>query len=448
MTDGSDNEMFLDVASSQKQFFSNYSTALNAIAEIDPDTDSKIFIKILAAAAQIASFLSPDPVEGAINKLAAMLEADVRALETENAADELRSRTTTLNGFVAETSTSLGLLQTALDQPDQYPAGTLIVPVQQCLNKFLPDDDQVWNLTYTTADLQKIYWSDQGRESVCYYLLAGGSMPPDTDDASYGKQLPPLNDDGSVFEHRITLPMYLSVISALLAVGRTLDPKNFLTSARPDLVNAINKLQSIHDKLMTGGNGLTALSPPSSMADSVQNLACPAPIDGAPPRRAAVQLLYGPLPVARDHAQMPPVIGAVIEYGAVEKFSGISSIGDGYQLNFAGDVADPALYNKLQIRVMKRMKDVYFATGLASVWETINRLTVLTGGVVSNAPSFADWSMREVLAKAQLPSDSGAQSLRSLAAFIVRTQPFDTRYTDTFPHVTVSFKDLLTDFPN
>jgi hypothetical protein len=447
MANGSSNEKFLDIASSQQQFFSNYNTALSAIAEADPELYSKIFIKVLAAAAQIAAFLSPDPVEGAINKLAAMLQADVIALEAYDAAIELESRTTTLNGLVSDTSTCLGLLQTAVDHPDQYPPGTLIVPVQECLNKFLPDNDQVWNITYTTADIQKIYWSDQGRESVCFYLLVSGGFPPSTDDASYGTQQPPLNDDGSVFEYRITLPMYLSVISAFLAIGRTLDP-NFLTSAQPDLVKATNKLQSIHDKLMTAGNGLTPLSPPSSMGDSVQNLACPEPVDGVPPGRPAVQLVYGPLPPARDHAQMPPVVGAVIEYGAVEKFSGISSIGDGYQLNFAGDVADPALYNKLQIRVLKRMKDVYFATGLASVWRTINHLKALTGGLISNAPSFADWSMREVLGKAKLPSQSGAQSLRGLAAFIVRTQPFDTQYSDTFPHVTVSFKDLLTNFPN
>jgi len=448
MANGSNNEKFLDVASSQQRFFSNYNTILSAVAEADPDGESKIFIKVLAVAAKIAAFLSPDPVEGAINQLAAMLQADIRALEAHDAAIELASRTTTLNGLVSDTSTSLGLLQTAVDYPDQYPAGTLIVPVQECLNKFLPDNDQVWNITYTTADIQKIYWSDQGRESVCFYLLASGDLPPNTDDASYGTQQPPLNDDGSVFEYRITLPMYLSVISAFLAIGRTLDPKNFLTSARPDLVKATNKLQSIHDKLMTGGDGLTPLSPPSSMGDSIQNLACPAPIDGAPPRRPAVQLVYGPAPPARDHAQMPPVVGAVIEYGAVEKFSGISSIGDGYQLDFAGDVADPAMYNKLQIRVLKRMKDVYFATGLASVWRTINHLKVLTGSLISNAPSFADWSMRKVLDKAKLPSQSGAQSLRSLAAFIVRTQPFDTQYSDTFPHVTVSVKHLLTNFPH
>ena len=106
------------------------------------------------------------------------------------------------------------------------------------------------------------------------------------------------------------------------------------------------------------------------------------------------------------------------------------------------------MYNKLQIRVLKRMKDVYFATGLASVWRTINHLKVLTGSLISNAPSFADWSMRKVLDKAKLPSQSGAQSLRSLAAFIVRTQPFDTQYSDTFPHVTVSVKHLLTNFPH
>ena len=134
---------------------------------------------------------------------------------------------------------------------------------------------------------------------------------------------------------------------------------------------------------------------------------------------------------------------------AVEKFSGISSIGDGYQINFERDTSlrtqqDPALLDKLQVRVLKRMKDVYLTTGLAAVWQIINQLKLLTGGLASSAPSFADWSVREVLALAKLP----AQSLRSFAAFMVRTQSFDTPYTDSFPSVAVSLRQLLTNVPH
>ena len=139
----------------------------------------------------------------------------------------------------------------------------------------------------------------------------------------------------------------------------------------------------------------------------------------------------------------------MIEYGAVEKFSGINSIGDGYQINFDyGDTNDPAPFNKLQIWVLKRMKDVYATSGLAAVWQTINQLGALTGSPVSSGPILSEWSLKEVLGLAQLPAQGGAQSLKALAAFLVNTQPLDTPYSNAPATVIVSLRELLTNVPH
>ena len=450
MADDSSNSKYLDVANSQREFFSNYAEVFGAVASAvggaDPEPYSAIFIKVVSVIFQLGALFSEDPVESAINKLFQMLYDDFVALGAVEAASELKTRTTFQNGILADVSTAIQDIQLAKDHPELYPPGERIVWCQTALRKFLFSDDDIWNITYSAADVEKLYWTDFGRESDCWDGVSDRGFFATTADASYGWQGPPLNDDGiTVFDYRVSLPLFLWVIAAFLAVGRSLDP-NFVVEFQLDLNNAMDKLQSIYDKLMTAGNGLTPLSPPPWMETSLATMVCPSPTDFANGvRRTAVQLLYGPAYVHSGGVHpFPDVVGAVIEYGAVEKFSGINSIGDSYQINFQGDTQDPALFNKLQVRLLKRMKDVYVTTGLAAVWQTINQLKVLTGGLASNAPSFADWSVREVLAVAKLP----AQSLRSLGAFMVTTQPFDTPYTDTFPNVAVSLRQLLTNVPH
>jgi hypothetical protein len=80
--------------------------------------------------------------------------------------------------------------------------------------------------------------------------------------------------------------------------------------------------------------------------------------------------------------------------------------------------------------------------------QTISHLKDLTGEPRSAGIAYTDWSLREVLALAKLPASGNAQSLRSLASLLVQTQPLDTPYSNAFPNVTVSFRELLTNVPN
>lgn len=88
---------------------------------------------------------------------------------------------------------------------------------------------------------------------------------------------------------------------------------------------------------------------------------------------------------------------AVIEYGAVERFSGYSSIGDDYSipLSKTGET-DPVTFFKFQLRQLKRTKDVYIGVGLRSVRQVINTLHALVGDSPLAGPEFGDWSLREI----------------------------------------------------
>jgi hypothetical protein len=441
------NQAFADFSNSQEEILSNLSFFLGALSSIDPEPDSSAVLKIASIAAKLGSLFSTDPVQGAINDLAIRMHDMFAALQALDAATAVQTRTTWLNASMRHTSEGLTNITNSIQDPTNWPVSVPISQIEDGLGIFLSDDDLIWNITYALADFQKIYWNDTGRQSVCYYLVVNEGFRADTDNACYGLQSPPLNADGvTVFEYRAVLPLYLWVITSFLstvALGRRRDP-NLLAQVNQDLVDAKNKLQGIYDRITTPGNGLTALSPPDWTTTSLQELVCPIPVDGAPPPRPAVQLLYG------GTGQPPNVVGGVIEYGAVEKYSGNSSIGDGYQINLSSpaDMQDPAIFNKLQIRVLKHKKDLYQSSGLPVVLQAINYLKHLIGEALVPGIAYTDWSLREVLALARLPPSGNAQSLRQLARFLVQTQPLDTPYGATFPHLTVSMRQLLTNVPH
>jgi hypothetical protein len=141
----------------------------------------------------------------------------------------------------------------------------------------------------------------------------------------------------------------------------------------------------------------------------------------------------------------------------VERFSGVSSIGTTYQINLSGNASDsnPALFNKLQLRLLKRTQDVFAAVGLGRVWQTINRLSALLGQPAMPKPTFnwpdvsmvdlTDWSFRQIVRVAKLAPTGNGHSLRALGALIIGTQPFDTPYSPGA--TTFSFRQLLTSFP-
>lgn len=380
----------------------------------------------------------PDEIQAAVQSIQTTINNDFAKLNAENIAFQILQRNTTLQGYISPAETQLQSLPAFINT---NPTPAQVVPyVGLCitaLNDFSGQDDLVWNMPSGSW----IYWTDVGEyESVCYYLVVGGGWNAASADVGYGELDAPQNADCTVFIPVNSLPLYLYGVCIFLAVGAALDP-NFAINYADVLRSSAAMLQSKHDQIMQ--NGFTTLSPPNWTTGGIglQQTACPTPVSGAPPPRPpGLRLVYAP------GSAPPPVTGALIEYGAVEKFSGFSSIGDSYQINFSNSAAifDPAIFNKLQIRLMKRAKDVYVAVGLRSFWTVINKLKSLVGDPLLPGPNFADWSLRQVLPLAQLPGTAAGQSVRALGNFLIDTQPLDTPYSPGAS--SFSIRNLLTNF--
>jgi hypothetical protein len=122
--------------------------------------------------------------------------------------------------------------------------------------------------------------------------------------------------------------------------------------------------------------------------------------------------------------------------------SGYSWIAN-YALIFSGAFpatsTDPAPFNKFQIRLLKRVKDVYVGVSLLTVWNTVNNLKKLVGDPPLPAPGFADWSFRrDMVGFTGVQRPDGSISRRDVAAFISDTPPADVP-----PSLFISFSNLL-----
>jgi hypothetical protein len=210
--------------------------------------------------------------------------------------------------------------------------------------------------------------------------------------------------------------MFLWAVNIFRAVAGSLDP-NFRAYGPSVIRPNAALLKEKYDQIMK--NGLTPLSPPNWAATGLVGTACPSPVEGVPPPPPkGIRLIY--------HSARPPVpVAAMIEYGAVERYSGCSSVGDNYTIaiNSTVDNFDPAIFSKLQVRVLKHTKDVYILAGLLDVWQVINHLNSIVGDPLLPGPSFGDWSIREVAQVSHFDPNGSGFSLRSLGQFIIGTQP-------------------------
>jgi hypothetical protein len=135
------------------------------------------------------------------------------------------------------------------------------------------------------------------------------------------------------------------------------------------------------------------------------------------------------------------VVGLSIEYGVVEQFSGYSSMAT-YTLTPPFDLgsSDPAPYNKFQVRLRKRRKDVYMGVGLVTVLNAANNLNALIGDPPFPG-GYADWSIRNdivPLVGQQVSRPDGSISLRALQNFLLNTPP-----TNVQPGLFNSLRDVL-----
>jgi negative regulator of replication initiation len=354
-------------------------------------------------------------------------------LQKVEEGNQILQRNTTLNGYIGPALTQLETVQAEFNShPNLTEVVAFIAPCITTLNDLggNTQPDIVWNLSAGWP----IYWTDAGQYfSRCDYPPRSSSG-----DVGYGLQAPPVNSDGlTVFYYTYSLPLYTYAVSIFLAVAGSLDA-NFAINYAEVIRTSAALLKSKHDLILQ--TGITQLAPADWTSVGLVGIACPIPVDGnfIPSPTSGITLQYD--------AQFNIPTSALIEYGAVEKYSGYSSIGNQYQINLnAGGGTDPASYYKFRVRLLKRTKDVYLGVGLQTVWQMIDSLNKIVGDPPLQGPSFGDWSLREVVALANLGQTAGGYSLRALAAFIIGTQPLDTPYYVGATDVTL--RTLLTSFP-
>jgi hypothetical protein len=397
---------------------------LTALSAVQPY--AALVVAIISIVETLITLSQPDPVQSKLAEVEQTLNNAFQRLAGDAVAREITSRNTTLYNIFTPAYTQL---QTLKGEVDANPTPAEVIDfIRPCITALDSlgggtQPNEVWNMTFDS----RVFWTDAGLyQNFCY-------DPPFTlsNPAGYGLQAPPVSADSTVWVYNYSLPLYMLTVSVLLSVGGALDPQ-FIGNYTAELRSAAALLNSVYEQIFDVG--LVRLSPPDWTNTGLIHSACPN-------RAPGIRLLY-------NASQQP--IGASIEYGAVEKFSGCSSMGDGYVINIssAADNQGVGIFNKFQLRVMKRAKDVYIAVNLPRVREVVNHLNSLVGDAPPLPdPSFADWSFRrDILPLAQLAPLAGGQSLRSLAGFIIGTQPFDTPYKSVAEDV--SFRQLLTNVPH
>jgi|SRR5271165_44905 len=281
--------------------------------------------------------------------------------------------------------------------------------------------------SFLTVYSEQVYWTDAGRfrQDVFSYDKEQKvwGVPVNAVDVGYGTQAPPEPPDNQVFSFLYVLPYYLKGVFILIAVGTSLYANFAKTAQRQqnDVILFTNFLTTIHD-LVAGG--ITKLSP------------------GPPPWRLNWEGLF----VRGIQGEfvgggkvMPSLNNINIIWGAVEKFSGFSSI-NWYSVKVADTFVDyDNMLKKIQIRVLGDAMKVYAGVGLLKVWTAINSLKSLSGQTPLSPPKYARWSFRDIFDTVGIGSRSdGFFHLSDVARLLRDTPPFDTLRTGPF-----SWRNLL-----
>jgi hypothetical protein len=262
---------------------------------------------------------------------------------------------------VSSADSVLATLQAMMKDGSPYPPLTIETtmpqPLVQALGDLAPPDvsgfgctepAQVGSLPWYPSYGDQTYWDDTGS------TFSGGSVTN-----GYGPQNPSKYQalSSTIFNYYCVLPQYLTAVSIFLAVGAF--DSDFVTKYNSTLTNTTCALQSVYAYIY--GTGLTKLSPgPVSHETLTAWLAMGHPFELAPVNPYPPGVIF----LSLDGIT---VSGMRIEYGVVEMFSGYSSVGIlTLETPFNSGFNYPSL---LQIRQLKRWKDVYVGTGLGGNME-------------------------------------------------------------------------------
>jgi hypothetical protein len=259
---------------------------------------------------------------------------------------------------------------------------------------------------WTVPSNYQVYWTDTDSPDPGPFL-------------GYGEQAPSSSGEDA-FNYTYVLPAYLYAVSTFASVGPLIDP-NFQQHWADNVTSAACLLQSVHDYIHTR---ITQLSPGPL---SFQNLC---------------KWWGGTLPITKGVEKRLANFGAGltavlrIEYGAVDKFSGVSSVGfyslqptfSTQEFGIPVTTFDPNenYDGAFQIRLQRRVKDVYVGTGLKHLQDAIDSLNKLVGQPISTGPSPGDWSLvRDIAGPAQVTRSDGTLHLSDVMGYLKRTAPAD-----------------------
>jgi hypothetical protein len=126
-------------------------------------------------------------------------------------------------------------------------------------------------------------------------------------------------------------------------------------------------------------------------------------------------------------------VGVTIELGAVEKFSGFSSVKYTFYNTRPPKFPIPIGSNvqkKLQIRALRETIGVYAGVGLIGVSSAINSLNRLAGQPALPRHKYGGWSFREIFVQALIePRHDGFRHVSDVAILLRDTFPIDTPQT-------------------
>lgn len=311
-----------------------------------------------------------------------------------------------------------------------------------------PEPDLVWYLDYDWRP----YWTDEGQYFTCIFNFDDNTQEWTSYliDCGYGEQAPTREPDGTVFSYSYSLPIFILAVNCMLGVAGALDanfqPPDFPTDPAyiADVSNAAALLQARHDRILN--EGIQILVPEPWNLSVIGNMAN---FDVVPGIRS---VYIADSPSFDANTGNVVNVGGVIEYGAVELFSGYSVIESSYLVLVNGSTdTSSAPYSKLNLRALKKAKQVYIDIGLRHVWDSINALRLLIDAPQTPRPNFGDWSFRnDVFPTIGVGPDAATGYLRisDVVSFVLDTTPDDIGLDAAA--TTVSMRLILSgnDFPD
>jgi len=402
-----------------------------------------------------------------VAKLGKQLTQLIQQFEQAAATDALNTRLTEIQtplSVAAGFETSLQSLSGQLP----LPAGQVtdkLTSLSTALAALAPPDESQYGCNYAAAPLlpnvwsfpsgYQTFWDDSDSPDLAW------PPPPILQQISlgYGKQAPAGDNP---FNYTYVLPAFLYVASAFASLGAAIDPKLTENWAKTVIGPTACFLHSVHDYILK--NGMKELTPGPWTGQTLASWTLSAHVDptGIPligaapafpgayrfPEIVSPSTKQGVFPVLNPNTTESAgftltgqAVGVSIEYGVVEQFSGYSSVGT-YTLTPPFDLEPTSLgpYNKFQVRLLKRWKDVYVGIGLLTVLNAANNLNALIGAPPF-AGGYADWSIRNdivPLVGQWISKPDGPFSLRALQNFLLNTQP-----TNVQPGLFQSLRDVL-----